>query len=144
MKKTLLLASTLILASCAASKQELEMAKQNELNTLIGSPEYKVIAKYGKPDKVYVIDNNTKSISFSKKEYNIGYLKEFSRNQRLVNNGFDLRKDDLIKNQAQLVHSFIDPNVREEVFYNKCTLNFIIQKGKVVDAGFKGDACLDR
>ena len=92
MKKTLLLASTLILASCAASKQELEMAKQNELNTLIGSPEYKVIAKYGKPDKVYVIDNNTKSISFSKKEYNIGYLKEFSRNQRFFRRSIDKNK----------------------------------------------------
>ena len=108
----------------------------------VGGPEYKVIAKYGQPSYIYNIDNMTKSISYYTREYNDNQHKEYAKNKRLVDDGFNLSKEDLLENQIEYAHSIIDPSVREEMFFKKCTINFIIQKGTVVDAGFKGDGCI--
>jgi hypothetical protein len=138
MKKTTLILALVILSSCGYKTVDTHDLAVKEL---MNQQAYSVYAKFGQPQKTTRLDKKTTAISYFTKEYDSTLVDNMSRNYRLSEDGFDMAKDDLIRDGITYGQTIFNPQMREEVLYKTCETTFIIRDNTVIDAGYKGNGC---
>lgn len=138
MKKiTISLISIAILTSCISQKQQYH----EKLKTYMYIPEANLIAHFGAPNSIQQINPTTKVISFNTKKFDKQLYSDFGFKVQSNKNYIDTTRSTVISDVMPYTHTIIDPEVKNEVFYKKCTTNFVLTNGVVTDFAFQGDGC---
>ena len=146
MKKILItLTSICVLSACGMSRQE---QLNLELSKFVNMPEANLLVKYGKPDVVTQINENTKMYSYHSKEFN-SYMYDdmtdsFRKSQFSTNedyNRYRVTPEGAIK-VLQYYSVATNPTIsNDDYMYKKCIKNFTVSNGIVTNFGFNGNGC---
>ena len=87
------------------------------------------MAKPGRPDNVEQINGNTNFLSYINKQYNPHF------------NNLAYKHTQPITGEYNFLHTIETQQIKVNMFYSRCTTNFVVAKGYVVAYNFEDDGC---
>tara|TARA_Y100001960_G_scaffold227806_1_gene238774 strand:- start:1354 stop:1749 length:396 start_codon:yes stop_codon:yes gene_type:complete len=126
MKKLNILAisALFILTACTSSQRY-----NSYIEPFVGVSEQELMAKLGQPDNVEQINGDTNFFSYINKQYN-PHLKNRAH-----------KHTQPITGEYNFLHAMETQQIKGNMFYSRCTTNFVVAKGYVVAYNFEGVDC---